>query len=253
MSYDLVFGLHSIAAALVNPRRIHQALVCSEDGWYNFLEVTGFKPTANTPKPQYLAPQELQNRGAKLIQQMGLEVSRIPSSIYLVTSVLETFDMGWLRPQVESKKITRILALDQISDVNNGAAILRTASFYGVQAILIPQDKSFGLTPGFYRIASGAPEFVSLVRTAHLSRSLTQLKESGVIVIGLSEHQQDELKGEELSGQQTCLVLGAEDKGLSNAVLRCVDKKLSLKSQGSIKSLNVASAAAIAMEKCFGE
>ena len=57
---------------------------------------------------------------------------------------------------------------------------------------------------------------------------------------------------ENKSKNKICLLLGAEETGLSHAVARLVQKNLSLTSQGSIKSLNVSSAAAIAMEKCFG-
>jgi 23S rRNA (guanosine2251-2'-O)-methyltransferase len=55
-----------------------------------------------------------------------------------------------------------------------------------------------------------------------------------------------------MAKNKICLLLGAEETGLSHAVARLVQKNLSLTSQGSIKSLNVSSAAAIAMEKCFG-
>jgi 23S rRNA (guanosine2251-2'-O)-methyltransferase len=86
-----------------------------------------------------------------------------------------------------------------------------------------------------------------------LSRAVGQLNDAGYLTVGLSEHSSENLTQTELrASKRICLLLGAEETGLSNAVSRLVQKNLSLPSQGQIKSLNVASAAAIAMEKCFG-
>ena len=161
----------------------------------------------------------------------------------------ENFDQ--FKNLVLGKDKIKIIALDQISDVHNGAAIFRTAAFYGVDLIILPQEKSFALTPAFYRIASGSPEYIATYRTNHLSRTLTQLQEFGVHLIGLSEHSDSALSKEVLASDKIALILGAEDVGLSNAVKRQVQHLLQLKPQGSIKSLNVSTAAAIAMQICF--
>jgi 23S rRNA (guanosine2251-2'-O)-methyltransferase len=122
-----------------------------------------------------------------------------------------------------------------------------------VTGVLIPSSKSFGLTPSFYRIASGATEYVNLIRVNSLSRAVGQLNDAGFLTVGLSEHSSENLTQADLRAQdKICLLLGAEETGLSHAVARLVQKNMSLPSQGEIKSLNVASAAAIAMEKCFG-
>jgi 23S rRNA (guanosine2251-2'-O)-methyltransferase len=79
------------------------------------------------------------------------------------------------------------------------------------------------------------------------------MNDAGILTVGLSEHSTENLTQDELRQQKRiCLLLGAEETGLSNAVARLVQKNMSLPSQGEIKSLNVASAGAIAMEKCFG-
>jgi 23S rRNA (guanosine2251-2'-O)-methyltransferase len=180
---------------------------------------------------------------------MNVEFFRVPGQIFLETSILETYEIQDFLKAPEM----RLLALDQITDVHNGAAILRTACFYGIGGILIPSAKSFGLTPSFYRIASGATEYVNLIRVNSLSRAVSQLNDSGFLTVGLSEHSSDNLNEIDLRSQKKiCLLLGAEETGLSNAVARLVQKNMSLPSQGEIKSLNVASAAAISMEKVFG-
>lgn len=250
LEFDLIFGLHSIAAALTNPRRIHQKLVATDEGLMELSKKHRINPKSLNVKVELLSSHQLQENAKKLCQYMDVEFYRVPSQIFLQTSKLETYTVQ----EFLSAPRAKLLALDQITDVHNGAAILRSACFYGITAVLIPSEKSFGLTPSFYRIASGATEYVNLIRVNSLSRAVSQLNDAGFLTVGLSEHSSenlgtiDDLRRE----QKICLLLGAEETGLSHAVSRVINKNLSLTSQGEIKSLNVASAAAIAMEKCFG-
>ncbi len=249
LEFDLIFGLHSIAAALTNTRRVHQKLVATDEGLAELQRKHRINPKNLNVKIEILSSHSLQEQAKKLCMHMDLEFTRVPSGVYLQTSPLETFTIQ----EFLNDPNARLLALDQITDVHNGAAILRTACFYGVTGVLIPSEKSFGLTPSFYRIASGAVEYVNLIRVNSLSRAVGQMNDAGFTTVGLSEHSTENLGPEELRAQKKiCLLLGAEETGLSNAVARLVKKNLSLPSQGNIKSLNVSSAAAIAMEKCFG-
>lgn len=249
VDFDLIFGLHSIAAALKNPRRVHTKLVATDEGLSELQKKHQIIPKHYNVKTDILSSHALQEQAKKLCSHLDVEFTRVPSGIYLQTSPLETYEIKDYLKAPEA----RLLALDQITDVHNGAAILRSASFYGVTAVIVPSSKSFGLTPSFYRIASGATEYVQLIRANSLSRAVGQLNEAGFLTVGLSEHSSENLTSAELRAQKRiCLLLGAEETGLSNAVARLVQKNLSLPTQGQIKSLNVASAAAIAMEKCFG-
>lgn len=247
--FDLIFGLHSIAAALKNPMRSHMKLVATDEGLSELQKKHRLVPKNHNVKTDILSSHALQEQAKKLCAHLDVEFSRVPSGIYLQTSPLQTYTIQDFLKNPNA----RLLALDQITDVHNGAAILRSACFYGVTGVLIPSERSFGLTPSFYRIASGAVEHVNLIRVSSLSRAVGQLNEAGFLTVGLSEHSSENLSQSDLRSQnKICLLLGAEETGLSNAVARLVQKNLSLPSQGEIKSLNVASAAAIAMEKCFG-
>lgn len=247
--FDLVFGLHSIAAALKNPARSHMKLVATDEGLQELQKKHNITPKHYNVKTDILSSHALQEQAKKLCAHLDVEFTRVPSGIYLQTSPLMTYTIQDFLKRPEA----RLLALDQITDVHNGAAILRSACFYGVTGVLIPSAKSFGLTPSFYRIASGAVEYVNLIRVNSLSKAVGQLNEAGFLTVGLSEHSSENLTPAELKAQKKiCLLLGAEETGLSNAVARLVQKNMSLPSQGEIKSLNVSNAAAIAMEKCFG-
>ncbi|MGE3609654.1 MAG: TrmH family RNA methyltransferase [Bacteriovoracaceae bacterium] len=249
VDFDLIFGLHSIAAALTNPARTHIKLVATDEGLSELSKKHRINPKALNVKVELLASHALQESAKKMCAHMDVEFTRVPSQVFLQTSPIQTYTIQ----DYLNRPDARLLALDQITDVHNGAAILRSACFYGVNGVLIPSEKSFGLTPSFYRIASGAVEYVNLIRVNSLSRAVGQLNDAGFLTVGLSEHSSENLAQTDLRTQKKiCLLLGAEETGLSNAVARLVQKNMSLPSQGPIKSLNVASAAAIAMEKCFG-
>lgn len=249
VDFDLIFGLHSIAAALKNPLRTHQRLVATDEGLLELQKKHNINAKSLGVKVELMSSHALQEAGKRLCMEMDVEFTRVPSQIFLQTSPLITYDIK----EFLTRPNSRLLALDQITDVHNGAAILRSACFYGINGVLIPGAKSFGLTPSFYRIASGATEYVNLIRVNSLSRAVGQLNEAGYMTVGLSEHSSENLTQTDLRSQnKICLLLGAEETGLSHAVSRLVQKNMSLPSQGEIKSLNVSSAAAIAMEKCFG-
>lgn len=248
---DFIIGAHSIAAALLNPKRRCVELMATEEGWADFLKRSRVDQRQLKVKPTFMASHAVQERARELYQDRKLEYQRVPGSVFLVTTPLETFDPSWLRENIPRRDRLRILALDQVSDVHNGGAIIRTACFFGVDVVILPQENSFGLTPSFFRIASGATEHITIVRSSHLARTLSVLKDEGVQVWGLSEHSTDPLTAQDLASPKICLVLGAEDEGLSNSVMRNVSKTLSLTSQGPIKSLNVSTAATLALQLCF--
>lgn len=248
--FNLIIGIHSIVAAIKNPNRRIIKLVLTEDAK---SEISKLINLSDIPIEMY-ATHKVQEEAKKYFKQLNLEYHRVPSGVFLIASPLEILGVPDLYKAMESKNNLRILCLDQITDVHNAAAILRTASFYNLDYVIIPDKKSFGLTPSFFRIASGAAEYVPLVETGKLVRTITKLKELGAVCVALSEHAKGNFT-EFVKNQKNlnfCLILGREDVGISNAVLRVTDLHMSLPTQGDIQSLNVSIAGAIAMEKCFG-
>jgi 23S rRNA (guanosine2251-2'-O)-methyltransferase len=246
---EIIVGLHSIAAALENRARSEHKITATDEGIIEFQKKHKILLKNTTAQVDIVSGHALQERAKKIYQFMNLEFSRVPSGMFLETTGLPTFTLK----EILDKNPSRLLLLDQITDVHNGAAILRTAAFYGVEGVIIPSEKSFGLTPSFYRISSGAAEYVPLIRVSSMSRAVHTLNENAYLTIGLSEHSAEEYSPDNsLSENRICLVLGAEETGLSHAVMRAVQKTMALNTQGKIKSLNVSSAAAIAMEKTFG-
>ena len=252
MDHDMIIGIHSIAEALKNPERAIYEIVATDEGLEELKKRGGLRrEEIPLDKVRLLEGHALQEEAKKIYRDLDLEFQRVPSQVYMLVSPINIYEPTWIYNQLESRIPIKILALDQVTDAHNGAAIMRTAAFYGVDAILISAKGNFGLGPGFARIASGATEYVKIVRCSALPKTITKIKELGAICIGLSEHASGTLEKIE-SNKPICLILGAEDVGMSHAVSRVVDTTISFKPAGKIKSLNVSVAAAIAMEKIFG-
>lgn len=251
MDQDLIVGIHSIAEALKNPERTIIKIVATEEGLDELKKRGGLRrEEIPQEKVRLLEGHALQEEAKKIYRDLDMEFNRVPSGIFMLVSPVTIYEPTWLYNQLESRIPLKILALDQVTDAHNGAAIMRTAAFYGVDAILISSKGNFGLGPNFARIASGALEHVKIVRCSALPKTITKLKELGATCIGLSEHASGNLE-RSAEKKAICLILGAEDVGMSHAVSRVVDTTIALRPEGKIKSLNVSVAAAIAMEKIF--
>ena len=247
--FDLIVGVHSIIAAIKNPKRDIVKLVATEDARDEIKKICKL----DNLTVDLVSSHKLQEEGKRLYAEKGLDYQRIPSGAFLISQPLQELEARELYDLAKGGNL-RILCLDQISDVHNGAAILRTACFYGVDVVILPGKKSFGTTPTYFRIASGAHEYLKLIKVSNLAKTLTKLKELNTLTIGLSEHAEEEIDSKTIAEKDgnVALVLGKEETGISHAVMRVLDKKMSLKTQGEIRSLNVSVAAAISLEKCFG-
>lgn len=257
MSRDLIIGMHSIAAVLQNENRSDLELYCTDEAQEDFFKKYPALKKFEGLQVNLMASHKLQETAKGFYADRKWNYSRVPSNMFLLSNeinILSNDDVLSILDDEETPQL-KILCLDQVSDVHNAAAILRTASFYGVEYLVVSQKGSFGLTPSFYRIASGATEHVKIVQVSNLSRFITQILKRNVLCVGLSEHAEKQITEETMANNENslCLILGAEETGLSNAVMRAIDNTLVLDSQGAIKSLNVSVAAAVAMEKCFSK
>ncbi len=249
MSSEIIIGIHSVANALKNPMRKIVKLFLNEEGKVELQKKYNLQ-AKNFPS-EVLKNHILQETAKKLFEANEHKFSRIPTGLVLETSPLEEYDINWIYTQVEKPAPLKILCLDQVTDVHNGGAIFRTAAFYGVNIILLPEKGSFGLSPGFYRISSGAREFIQIVRINSFPKIINKLQDKGVEVVALSEHAEQSLEHLEPMNKHRLLILGAEETGISHALLRIVKKQMRIEPKGQIESLNVSVAAAVAMQKCF--
>jgi 23S rRNA (guanosine2251-2'-O)-methyltransferase len=136
------------------------------------------------------------------------------------------------------------LALDSLQDTHNVGAIFRTAAFFGVQGILMTQDRSASLTATVYDVASGGLEHVPFTIQTNLNRALEVAKEAGLWILGSSEHAHDSYQSVQRD-RPWLLVLGNEERGMRRLTEESCDVICKVSGQGQVHSLNVSVAAGV--------
>ena len=139
-----------------------------------------------------------------------------------------------------------VLVLDGITDPHNLGACLRVADGAGVHAVVAPKDHAVGLNATVSKVSSGASDTVPYMMVTNLARSLNELKERNIRVIGLSDVATKSLYDIDLTGP-VALVLGAEGSGMRQLTAKTCDELVSLPMRGAVESLNVSVAAGICL------
>ena len=139
-----------------------------------------------------------------------------------------------------------LLILDGVQDPHNLGACLRVADGMGVHAVVAPKDRAVGLSPTVHKVASGAAESVPFVTVTNLARTLRDLKDKGIWVVGTAEDGARSLFEVELKGP-LALVLGAEGEGLRRLTQETCDELVAIPMLGTVESLNVSVAAGICL------
>lgn len=158
----------------------------------------------------------------------------------------KVLDENDLAKIVESSTSPFLLILDGVTDPHNLGACLRTADAAGVDAVIVPKDKSASLTPIVRKVACGAAEVMPLIQVTNLSRTLKSLQDDGVWVIGTAGEATQSLYSCSIKGP-TALVMGAEGKGMRRLTRENCDELVKLPMAGSVSSLNVSVATGICL------
>ena len=158
----------------------------------------------------------------------------------------KTLDESDLDRLLDSTPVPLLLVLDGVTDPHNIGACLRTADAAGAHALIVPKDKSGGLTGTARKVACGAAEVVPLIQVTNLSRTLKQLQDKGVWVIGTAGEAEQLNYDCKLSGPMA-LVMGAEGKGMRRLTRETCDELVKLPMAGSVSSLNVSVATGVCL------
>src|SRR5437773_942944 len=223
----ILYGWHTVKAALENPARRIRRLYATPNAARRLAE----DGVALAVEPELVRPDAIARRLGPDAVHNGLlaEADPLPS------------------PELEELEPTGIvLVLDQITDPHNVGAILRTAAAFAVGAVITTARHSPEATGVLAKSASGALELVPIAVVQNLARALAALKERGFLTVGLDSAVPDDLAAIELR-QPLALVLGAEGRGLRQLTGATCDRLARLDLPGTIKSLNVSNAAALAL------
>lgn len=140
-----------------------------------------------------------------------------------------------------------LLALDQLEDPRNVGALLRTAEATGIGLVVLPTDRSAGITPSVVNASSGATELLQIERVTNLVRWLEAARRAGYWLVGLALDEQAQPLLETWLPRPTVLVVGSEGRGLRRLVAETCDMLAYLPMDGQIESLNAAVAGSIAL------
>ncbi len=143
-----------------------------------------------------------------------------------------------------ASEVPFLVLLDEIEDPQNMGAIIRTAECAGVDGLVIPEHRSAGLTETVSTVAAGALEHVKVARVVNLARTMEELKERGLWLVGAEGGGKAPWHSFDYT-LPVGIVLGSEGKGLRPLVRKRCDTVLSIPLYGRITSLNVSAAAAV--------
>ena len=138
------------------------------------------------------------------------------------------------------------MILDGVTDPHNLCACLRVADGAGADAIVVPKDRSAQLNSTVSKVASGAAETMPFVAVTNLARSMRELQEAGVWLIGTSDDATKSLYEVDLTGP-VAIVMGAEGEGMRRLTKETCDELVSIPMLGAVESLNVSVASGICL------
>ena len=223
----LLYGWHTVKAALENPARRIRRLLTTENALRRLADDGVTVPV----KPELVRPDVIDARLGPDAVHQGLLAEADPLP---VPSISELASEGI------------VLVLDQITDPHNVGAILRSAAAFAVKAIITTARHSPEATGVLAKSASGALELVPLVTVQNLARGMEELRQHGFLLVGLDSGGDSDLANVALRAP-LALVFGAEGKGLRRLTRATCDHLSRIDLPGQIKSLNVSNAAVLGL------
>ena len=139
-----------------------------------------------------------------------------------------------------------LLVLDGVTDPHNLGACLRSADAFGVHAVIAPKDRAAGLSAVAMKAASGAAESVPYITVTNLARTLRDLKQQNILIIGTDDEAPGTVMDADFSGP-AALVLGAEGAGMRRLTREHCDLLVRIPMYGQVESLNVSVSAGVCL------
>ena len=237
MADPVAYGLHAVRILLArSPARVRRVIVAGgrEDG--RIAEIRALAERAGV-KVATAAEAEL-DKLAEGGRHQGVVAEVTPRSGDPETQLEEALEASVGPPL--------LLVLDGVQDPHNLGACLRSADAAGACAVIVPRDRAAGLTPVVRKVAAGAAETVPLVSVVNLARTLRDLKDRGIWLVGTDDTASSALYEADLAGP-LALVMGSEGEGMRRLTRECCDQLVSIPMAGTVESLNVSVAAGVAL------
>ena len=232
---DIIFGFHSVESVMRNdPVNILQLLVETNRHDQRIKQLIQFAESQGI-SVEYLKKTDIEKQ-ARSHKTQGIAVRY--KSVEKNSSV--SLD------DLLQKDNVFLLVLDGVTDPHNLGACLRTADAAGVDAVIVPKDRAAGLTPTARKVACGAAETMPFIQVTNLARTLKQLKDADIWIVGTAGEADNNLYDLQLTGKMA-LVMGAEEKGMRRLTRENCDQLVKLPMAGQVESLNVSVATGVCL------
>ena len=234
---EYVYGLHAVQAMLErSPKRVRQLKV--QRGRLDArMQALLDQASAESVDVERVMPDELDRLADGGVHQ-GVVALVTPSQLWSEEMLGHLLD--------KEEGVPLLLVLDGVTDPHNLGACLRSADAAGAHAVIIPRDKSATLSPTVRKVACGAAETVPLVAVTNLARTLKQLQQRGLWVVGTAGEAEQLLYEIDLK-VPTVIVMGAEGTGMRRLTREHCDYLAKLPMAGAVSSLNVSVTAGICL------
>ncbi|MBC7745276.1 MAG: 23S rRNA (guanosine(2251)-2'-O)-methyltransferase RlmB [Flavobacterium sp.] len=232
-SNQMVFGIRAVIEAIKSGKEIESLFLQRGLNGENYLELKTL--IANQSIAYQQVPLEKLSRITQKNHQ-GVVAFISPIIYQKIEDIIPlVFEKG---------EVPLILILDRITDVRNMGAIARTAECAGVHAIIVPLKGSAQINPDAIKTSAGALYKIPVCRHESISKTALFLRESGLQLIACTEKTNDDLYQPDYSGP-TALIMGSEEDGISDELIRISDYLAKIPMYGEIESLNVSVSAGI--------
>ena len=245
-SPKVLFGFHAVGVRLKTAPQ-------------SIIEIY-FEPTRRDARMRQFL-EKVAEYGVKLIEADGLRLSKLAGShghqgvaarvheikqVHSLDELLENLEAGNADLPPDERTNPLILVLDGVTDPHNLGACLRVADGAGAHAVIAPKDHAAGINATVAKVASGAAETVPYFMVTNLARTLNELKERNIWIIGTSDSASQTLYQADLKGP-VALVLGAEGDGMRQLTAKTCDQLVSIPMHGAVESLNVSVASGVCL------
>ena len=246
MSSQVLFGFHAVGVRLKTAPR-------------SIVEIY-FEPTRRDARMRQFL-EKVQEAGVRLIEADGMRLAKLCgghghqgvvarvqalTQVHSLDELLEGLEASQLALPADQRVNPLILVLDGVTDPHNLGACLRVADGAGAHAVIAPKDHAAGINATVAKVASGAAETVPYIMVTNLARTLTELKERNIWVIGTSDMATETLYQVDLTGP-VALVLGAEGDGMRQLTAKTCDQLVRIPMLGAVESLNVSVASGVCL------
>ena len=245
-SPKVLFGFHAVGVRLKTAPK-------------SIVEIY-FDPTRRDARMRQFL-EKVNEAGVRLLEADGIRLARLCGGhghqgvaarvqelapVKSLDELLEQLEEAQAALPLGQRQAPLLLVLDGVTDPHNLGACLRVADGAGVHAVIAPKDHAAGINATVAKVASGAAETVPYFMVTNLARTLNELKERSIRIIGTSDAAGKTIYQADLKGP-VALVLGAEGEGMRQLTAKTCDELVNIPMRGAVESLNVSVASGVCL------